>query len=102
MQKGSATWSGLDEIKKIPPGIPLRYLKTFHAVHNQTTRIDGDTAEGETYSIAHNLMEHDGKTVVHDMAIRYIDRFVRTAKGWRIQHRLLITDWTETRPATRG
>lgn len=102
MQKGDAVWNGLDEIKKIPPGIPLRYLKTFHAVHNQTSRIDGDTAESETYSIAHNVMLRDGATVVHDMAIRYIDRSVRTPAGWRIRHRLLLTDWTETRPAERG
>jgi uncharacterized protein (TIGR02246 family) len=102
LEKGAAKWTGLDEIKKIPPGIPLRYLKTFHAVHNQTSRIDGDTAACETYSIAHNVMKKDGATVVHDMAIRYMDRCVRTVQGWRIRHRLLITDWTETRPATTG
>lgn len=68
---------------------------------NGQSRIDlaGDAATGESYCLAHHLLHEDGGRVVLVMAIRYLDRFERTADGWRIARRDLVFDWTERRPS---
>jgi hypothetical protein len=70
---------------------------TTHFVGQHTATIDGDRAEGETYCLAHHLRGAPPERTVMIMSIRYLDRFVRTAGGWRIEDRVLVVDWEETR-----
>ena len=86
---------GHDQIRAIPPMLGQRFKGTWHCVMNQTTTIDGDAAHGETYTLAHHLYEPEpGQPMTFDMAIRYQDRFVRDADGWRFANRRLVVDWT--------
>ena len=73
------------------------YVSTQHRVHNQLASIDGDRAEGETYSTADHLSVTAGGRSLLTWAIRYQDRWRREQGQWRFQHRFLILDWTETR-----
>ncbi len=73
------------------------YAVTQHRVHNQVVAIDGDSARGETYSVADHLTVADGRTTILTWAIRYQDRWRREAGLWRFAHRALVLDWTDTR-----
>jgi hypothetical protein len=79
-----------------------RYDRTLHVVANQAVEIDGDTATGHTYCLAHHLRDvegPDGVTAPFDyvMHIRYLDRYVRLDEGWRIAQRHLQVEFTEDR-----
>ena len=73
------------------------YVATQHRVHNQVVSIDGDTAEGETYSTADHLSAADGTHTILTWAIRYQDRWRRVDGAWRFSRRSLLIDWTDTR-----
>lgn len=73
------------------------YTATQHRVHNQVVSIAGDSAHGETYSVADHLSVKDGRTTVLTWAIRYQDRWRREAGRWLFAHRALVLDWTDTR-----
>lgn len=76
-----------------------RYDATFHFVGNHHIDVDGDSAVGEVYCLAHHLgADHLGGRIDHVMVIRYQDRYVRTTIGWRFAERELQVDWTEDRP----
>jgi len=92
---------GIDQIKQLPTNLHKRYSKMMHTVHNQTVDLNGDHAEGETYCLAHQLLEGEGRggLTVFDMGIRYWSQWVRTNQSWRFTHRRVTLDWTEIRPA---
>ncbi|OPC80393.1 hypothetical protein B4N89_05025 [Embleya scabrispora] len=79
-----------------------RYPVTTHLIANQliTFGPDGDRADGETYCTAHHIYESQGVRRDRVMSIRYLDTFVRTDEGWRIETRTLHCDWVEDRPLT--
>jgi len=97
-----AVREGRDEIVRAIS--QMSYDATFHFVGQQQVEIDGDTATGETYCIAHHLtIPDDGSPATdHVMFIRYQNQFVRLEEGWRLAVRELHIDWTETRPAEAG
>jgi hypothetical protein len=94
---------GVAQIMQLPSGLAKRYARMLHTVHNQTVDINGDYAEGETYCLAHQLIEGEGRggLTVFDMGIRYWSRWVRLNQSWRFVHRRVTLDWTEIRPARR-
>lgn len=70
------------------------FSNTQHFMGNHTVSIDGDSASGETYCLAiHQYIDpsqdQDQRPV---SALRYLDRFVRTEDGWRIEHRTVTRD----------
>jgi hypothetical protein len=73
------------------------YLATQHRVHNQVVSIEGDSAQGETYSTADHLSVDGGTRTILTWAIRYQDRWCRVDGRWQFSHRLLVIDWTDTR-----
>lgn len=91
-------YQGHDEIASMIPILDEMFHYAWHAIHNVSVRIDGDTAFAETYCTARHLKR--GATPetgeVLSMTIRYQDRVVRRADGWKISHRLQIREWVET------
>jgi hypothetical protein len=94
---------GIEQIKQLPTGLSKRYAGMMHTVHNQTVDIADDRAAGETYCLAHHLIEGEGRggPTIFDMGIRYWSRWVRIDGAWRFAHRQVTLDWTEIRPARR-
>lgn len=74
------------------------YSATQHCVQNQLTRVEGDRASGEFYCVANHIHVRDGVQYKLDMGIRYEDRYVRTAAGWRIASRALVLIWQQDLP----
>jgi len=87
---------GYAELHGNPGMLKRMYHSTMHTVLNQTTRVTGDTATGETYCIAHHINQPvDGVQTRLTWAVRYQDRFVRQDGRWLFVHRELLVDWTE-------
>lgn len=92
------TYRGHAEIASMIPVLDQMFHYAWHAIHNVSVKLDGDAAFAETYCTGRHLKR--GATPergeVLSMAIRYQDKLVRTAAGWKIAHRLQIREWTET------
>ena len=75
------------------------FVKTMHNVFIHTFEaIVGDTARGETYSVASHILDDGaGGWRVLDMALRYANTYAREDCGWRFSARRLTVEWTETR-----
>jgi ketosteroid isomerase-like protein len=71
-----------------------------HMIGNMSIKVTGDTATGRT--ICFNPMEvklADGKTQVMFLGLWYLDKFVRTTKGWRISERVEEASYAHNVPA---
>jgi uncharacterized protein (TIGR02246 family) len=96
IERPGSLWQGHEKLRGIIARLNTLYGSTFHTVRNQTTVIDGATAQGETYSVAmHILNSADKKRTRMDMGIRYQDSFVRQDGVWLFAKRELIVDWIE-------
>lgn len=102
-----ATWTngvdqraGIEELKLIPGRLAARWTSTMHNIHNQLVFAAAGNVEAETYcSAEHFDLQPDGSGTLYSVSIRYRDRLVRTAGGWRIAHRALYVPWTQTHDA---
>lgn len=91
---------GHDDLAAIPGGLADKYDRTFHFVGNHTSSLVGDKGTGLTYCLAHHLNTTRHGSLDHVMFIRYFDDYRKGSDGcWRFAKRVLVVDWTETRPA---
>ncbi len=89
---------GIEKIVRGLRGLE-QYSRTLHLVSNQYIfEIDGDTASGETYCVAHHISEKDGAEWDHVMYIRYQDRYARPDAHWRFSERRLWVEFTSDAP----
>ena len=74
------------------------YTATTHFNGQSTVTLNGDTATGESYCIAHHLtIADDGSRTLMIASIRYLDHFAKEEGQWRFAERRLMVDWTDTR-----
>jgi ketosteroid isomerase-like protein len=82
--------------------IPL--LKTMkqtqHVIGQSLIEVDGDSAVGESYFVAHHTIARDGEDVFTIAAGRYLDRFERRGGAWKFSHRHAVYDWNSAGPST--
>ena len=98
----SLSYRGHDQLRGVME-LLASFSTTFHVMANFTCRIDGSTAEGDTYRLAHHLTEDEvGGTTDTLMLIRYHDAFRRVDGGWRIERRDVLRQWTEYHDAERA
>jgi hypothetical protein len=74
-----------------------QYRATTHFNGQSTIHLEGESASGETYCIAHHLTVDGDKRGLMIASIRYLDRFVKRDGAWLFAERRLMVDWTETR-----
>ena len=74
-----------------------KFEKTTHFNGQSDVVIQGNYAIGESYCVAHQLSQEDGKRKYEILSIRYQDQFVQQNGRWLFQLRKLILDWTDTR-----
>jgi ketosteroid isomerase-like protein len=74
------------------------YRATTHFNGQSTVQLDGDSATGVSYCLAHHVSEANGAATLMVASIRYLDQFARVDGTWRFAERKLYVDWTETRP----
>ena len=75
-----------------------RYETTTHFNGQSTVTIDGDSATGESYTIAHHVFTEEGIRKIMVAWLRYLDVFAKLDGSWYFAERKLILDWSETRP----
>jgi ketosteroid isomerase-like protein len=73
------------------------YHATTHFNGQSTVEIEGDTAKGESYCIAHHLTVDGEKRTLMIASIRYLDMFSKKDGTWLFAERKLMVDWTDTR-----
>jgi hypothetical protein len=73
------------------------YEKTMHFNGQSTVTIDGDSATGYTYCIAHHVYSEDGARKLMVAHLRYRDAIVKQQGTWLFAERRLFLDWAETR-----
>ena len=75
-----------------------RYDVTMHFNGQSTVILNGDTATGDSYTIAHHVFTEDGVRKMMVAWLRYLDTFTKVAGTWYIAERQIILQWSETRP----
>jgi ketosteroid isomerase-like protein len=89
-------FEGIEQICTIFPIMKDSFVSSWHATHQQTIHLNGDSATGETYCAGRHLQKGGyADNQLLTMIIRYHDSFVRLAEGWRMASRKEIVDWTE-------
>ncbi|MGG5210100.1 nuclear transport factor 2 family protein [Chryseobacterium sp. MIQD13] len=73
------------------------YKATMHFNGQNTVKLNGETATGIAYCMAHHLTIEDGKQKLMVAAIRYQDKFVKQDDKWLFAGRKLLVDWIENR-----
>jgi hypothetical protein len=73
---------------------------TTHFNGQSTVTLDGDSATGESYTIAHHLFTEQGSRKIMVASLRYLDTFAKIEGRWYFAERKLILDWSETRSMT--
>jgi SnoaL-like domain len=74
-----------------------RYETTTHFNGQSTVTLDGDSASGESYTIAHHVFTEAGRRTIMIASLRYLDTFAKIDGVWFYAERNLILDWSETR-----
>jgi uncharacterized protein (TIGR02246 family) len=95
---GGPRYVGRPAIAGVLNWVEERFHKTMHFVGNQSAVVQGDIAQGLVYCLAHHISDDDGQQRDTVIFVRYVDRYVRTGDGWRIDERELNIEWQETRP----
>ena len=75
-----------------------RYEHTMHFNGQSTVVLDGSTATGDSYTIAHHVYTEDATRMMMVAWLHYLDRFTRIGLDWYIAERQIILVWSETRP----
>lgn len=72
---------------------------TQHVVGLPVVSVAGDIASATSYTTVHAVRPVEGGGhVVHHRGLRYDDRLVRTAHGWRFAERVHSVLWTTVAP----
>jgi SnoaL-like domain len=74
-----------------------RYEATMHFNGQSTVTLDGEHANGESYTIAHHVFTEEGIRKIMVAWLRYLDVFAKIDGSWYFAERQLILDWSETR-----
>lgn len=75
-----------------------RYEHTMHFNGQSTVVLDGNTATGDSYTIAHHVYTEDNTRLMMVAWLNYLDRFTKINQDWYIAQRQIILVWSETRP----
>jgi hypothetical protein len=92
--------AGHDQLDLMVEVMKQRYERTLHVLSNPSATLDGDTAEGQIYCVAHHLIGEDGggirKVAVY---LTYRDGFRRDpVEGWKFSARNIHFLWVEECP----
>ncbi len=97
-----ADMTGHEQLAAVPNSMRQRYRATAHMMTNHLVEIDGDRASGQVLCSARHLNIDPSDDNVLVVMIRYIDRYARTAQGWRIADREIRFLWHEQNKTVDG
>ncbi|MBF9032669.1 nuclear transport factor 2 family protein [Rhodobacterales bacterium HKCCE2091] len=67
---------------------------SMHHLGNMLIDLRGDVADVETYFVAYQRREEDGRIYTRARAGRYLDRFEKRDGRWRVKSRRVVDDWS--------
>lgn len=85
---------GRDDVVRIIMERGPSAAMSFHHVGNVLIELLGDVANVESYFMAAQTLEIEGRPHTRMRAGRYLDRFERRDGRWRIAHRQVADDWS--------
>ena len=89
----------LAEIKKFLAEAMTIFPHTQHLVANMQIRLRGDEGTGRIMCSNAQVMDMgEGKRHVFLLGLWYVDKYVRTDKGWRIRERVEEKSWGHNLP----
>jgi hypothetical protein len=74
-----------------------RYEVTTHFNGQSTVTLDGTSATGESYTMAHHVFTEASRRKIMIASLRYLDTYSKVEGAWYFATRTLILDWSETR-----
>jgi hypothetical protein len=74
-----------------------RYEVTTHFNGQSTVTLNGSSATGESYTIAHHVFTEASRRKIMIASLRYLDTYTKIEGTWYFAERVLILDWSETR-----
>ncbi len=77
-----------------------QYLATVYFNDQSRISLQGPSATGESFCIAHYLRVEGDKRTLMLASIRYLDMFVKQSGAWLFAERKLMVDWTDLRVTT--
>jgi ketosteroid isomerase-like protein len=89
---------GKHEIARAINSLADRYLATAHLIGNHVPLVHGDQATAETRCEAHHVQANSEGARDTILFLRYYDRCVRQANGWRFFRRELRVDFSAEIP----
>jgi hypothetical protein len=87
---------GREEIHKAL-AVLNKYSATLHMNGQSDIALSGSQAVGESYCLAHQLSDDQGRRKLEVLGIRYYDKFVREHGAWFFAERKLIIYLIDTR-----
>lgn len=75
---------------------------TYHLIGQRTAAIDGDSATGEVYCMAHHIYLRGDEYRDNTMAVRYLDTYAHEPAGWVFTRREPVVVFSEDRPVRVG
>lgn len=72
------------------------YHSTLHFNAQNSVTLEGTSARGITYCMAHHLTLEEGHRKLMIATIRYQDKFVKLQERWLFEQRKLFVDWITT------
>lgn len=81
------------ELARVPNTMRGKYRHTMHGMTNHLVDVDGDRASGTVLCVARHL-DPAGETALNVM-IRYVDRYEREDRIWKIADRQIRFLWSE-------
>lgn len=75
---------------------------TYHLIGQHTAAIDGGSATGEVYCMAHHIYLRGDEYRDNTMAVRYLDTYAREPAGWVFTRRAPVVVFSEDRPVRVG
>ena len=76
-----------------------QYSHTMHFNGQSTVVLDGDSATGDSYTIAHHLSGEGADRTVMLAYLRFLDTYAKVDGAWFFAERKLVLEWSETRPS---
>ncbi|WP_078324560.1 nuclear transport factor 2 family protein [Mycobacteroides salmoniphilum] len=75
---------------------------TYHLLGQQSAIVNGDTATGEVYCMAHHIYLRGDEHRDNVLAVRYLDTYERGPTGWVFTRREPVVVFSEDRPVRVG
>lgn len=84
---------GADQLASVPRSMRGMFRRTAHVMTNHLVELDGDSATGSVLCTARHL--HLDEPTVLVVVLKYVDRYERIGRSWRISDREIRFLWSE-------